>query len=324
MRTARVSLAILAIFGLPLLNGCRSGALRKTIVFIPHNTAAAASVSEHAGAAAAARRSHVTLYWNGPSSDADVEQQIVLMDRAIRGDALGIVLDPVSTYASATAIYRATGRGIPVVVLGSRIPLTPSKNISFVLDNLPATGLLVATRVKVLVRGDSDIALLGVDPMYAGSVDRARAIEKAVKSIAPTIRTVAQPAGAFSFDEIELSAERMIQAHPQMRVIVGVNMLATAAAVAAIQATGTSGHIQVIGLDQGTDLLYLLRAGIIDSLVVQDRRAMGAAAVANILAARQDGRPPECISFPPLILTRANIDSPDSQNILRMDWREQP
>lgn len=316
--------AVLVAFGLSFGSGCRSGALRRTIAVIPRNTASAFSVTEHAGAAEAARKAHVRLLWNGPSSDADVEQQIILMDRAIVGNALGIILDPVSTYASATVIYRAAARKIPVVVLGSQIPLTPSRYISFVLDDLPATGTLAASRVKSLARGDGAVALLGADPMDAGSVERARAIEKAMRNIAPAIRIVAEPAGAFSFDETELSAERMIQAHPRMSAIIGVNVLGTGAAIAAVQATGASGRIQVIGLDQGTDLMYLLRTGVLDSLIVQDRRAMGVAAVANILTARRGRRPVTVTTFPPMLITRANIDSGKAQNILRMDWREAP
>jgi ribose transport system substrate-binding protein len=304
-------LATTAILGLLMFSGCRSGSLHNTIVVIPRNTAASFSVTEHAGAAEAARRAHIHVYWNGPSSDADVEQQIVLMERAIRGNALGI-------------IYRAATRKIPVVILGSQIPLTPSSDISFVQDDLRATGLLAAARVKILAPGQGEVGLLGVDPMYAGSVERARAIERAMTTVAPAIRIVAEPAGAFSFDETELNAERMIQAHPRLSVIVGVNVLSAGAALAAVQATGASGRIHVIGLDQGTDLMYLLRTGVLDSLIVQDRRAMAAAAVQNILAQRRGQPVPKRTVFPPMLITRANIDSQNAQNILRMDWRERP
>ena len=319
-----MSLAATAILGASLISGCRSGRLHNTIAVIPRNTAASFSVTEHAGAAAAARNAHIHVYWNGPSSDANVEQQIVLMERAIRGGALGIILDPISTYASATVIYRAAARDIPVVVLGSQIPLTPSSDISFVLDDLAATGALAAARVKILVRGGGEVGLLGVDPMYAGSVERARAIERSMKAIAPAIHIVAEPAGAFSFDETELNAERMIQAHPRLSVIVGVNVLSDGAALAAVQATVASGRIHVIGLDQGTDLMYMLRTGFLDSLIVQDRRAMAAAAVENILAQRRGKSVAKTVSFPPMLITRANIDSQSAQNILRMDWRERP
>ncbi len=320
----RTPLAAAAIFGASLISGCRSGRLHDTIAVIPRNTAVAFSVTEHAGAAEAARKAHVQVYWNGPSSDADVEQQIVLMERAIRGGALGIIIDPVSTFASATVIYRAAARGIPVVVLGSQIPLTASSDISFVLDDLATTGTLAAARVKVLAQAGGEVGLLGVDPMYAGSVERARAIERAMMAIAPEIHIVAEPAGAFSFDETELNAERMIQAHPRLSVIVGVNILSDGAALAAVQAAGASGRIHVIGLDQGTDLMYLLRTGFLDSLIVQDRRAMAAAAVENILAQRRGKSVAKTKSFPPMLITRDNIDSQTAQDMLRMDWRQRP
>jgi hypothetical protein len=68
-------------------------------------------------------------------------------------------------------------------------------------------------------------------------------------------------------------------------------------------------------------LLFLLRQGGIDSLVIQDMRGMGVQAVENIIAARQ-GRSVSAVTYrEPLLLDRGNIDNEAIQQRLKMDWR---
>jgi ribose transport system substrate-binding protein len=309
---------------LVVLLGCRSRELHDTITIIPRNTAEAFSVTEHAGAAEAARKLHVHLYWNGPSSDSNVEQQIALMGLAINMGTMGIIVNPNSTFASNTAIQRAVSHGIPVVILGANVPLAPSRNLSFVLDDVQGTGELIATRLKTILSGKGEISLLGVDPMYAGSIERARAIESSLERVAPSIHIVDEPAGAFSFGQTEQDAEDMIRTHPGISAIVALNVMASRAAVAAVRATHRVGSIRIIGCDQGLDLFFLLRHGVLDSIVVQNMRAMGALAVANIVAQRHGDAVKDVTCFPPMLVTRRDIDDENVQKMLMMDWRPKP
>jgi ribose transport system substrate-binding protein len=324
MRTSRTFLAILQVSVLLVLSACQSRKFHNTIAIIPRNTAEAFSVTEHAGAAEAARKFHLTIFWNGPSGEDDVQQQIALSERAIDGGSLGVVLSPGSPFALDTVIQRALAHAIPVVIVGSSIPLAPSRNLSFVLDNVQQTGALAAMRLKEVLQGKGEISLLGVDPMYAGSVERAIAIEASLHQIAPSIRIVGKPAGTFSFGQTEQDAEGMIRSHPRLSAIVALNVTATRAAVAAVRATRSVDQIRIIGCDQGLDLLFLLRHGVIDSIIVQNMRAMGAMAVTNIVVLRHGKAVTPVIRIQPVLITRSNIDNENIQNMLTMDWRPRP
>ena len=122
MRTARTFCRYWGVVLLVVLLGCRSRELHDTITIIPRNTAEAFSVTEHAGAAEAARKLHVHLYWNGPSSDSNVEQQIALMGLAINMGTMGMR----SSKASTTSMALTTSPLSRALLDNDRVTLPPS------------------------------------------------------------------------------------------------------------------------------------------------------------------------------------------------------
>lgn len=122
--------AYLLTFALVFLTGCRQSASKLTIAVIPRDTAGEIWVSEHGGAVDAAHESRLHIYWNGPSRDDDVEQQIALSERAVARHYYGLILSPNNSFALGNLIQRAVSSGIPVVITGSEIPLVPRPGLS--------------------------------------------------------------------------------------------------------------------------------------------------------------------------------------------------
>lgn len=305
---------LLALVG-PWMGCARSS---RSIFVVPRDTAEAFWVTEHMGAAEAAARYGVHIYWNGPNGENDVQQQIVLADRAIHERAMGLVVSPSSPFALNTVIQRALAKGISVVVLGPAIPVAPAQGLSFVETDMAQTGKLAAERAESI---GGKVALLGLDALTPGSTDRAEAFEQAMAAEEKPLPIVERIGGPLILSRLEAEAERMLRRHPDVTVIFALNNVSTRAAAAAVLALGVSDRVRVIGSDQTLDTMYQLRLGQIDSLVIQDMRALGQKAVDNIVAARA-GKPVALRTIvAPALLTRKTIDDEAMQQKLMMNWR---
>lgn len=305
------------------LEGCSSGGARSTIAAIPRNMSDEIWVSELGGASRAASARGLKIYWNGPSRDDDVQPQISLIDRAIRGNNYGVLVSPNNPFALNTLLERALSRRIPVAIVGAETPMPAEKGLFFVLNDVETTGELVADRLNHLLMGHGSVVLLGIDPLSPGSVARAEAIEQALRRIAPQIRIEQKLVGSFSFGQAELASEQAIAAVPGLAAIIALGVDQTSGAAAAVHNTGTAQRIRIIGCDQRFDLLFLLRRGILDSLVIEDTRSMGRIAVERIAAEHQGQPVPARTLVQPRLVTRANVDAPEIQRILDARWRPQ-
>jgi ribose transport system substrate-binding protein len=80
-------------------------------------------------------------------------------------------------------------------------------------------------------------------------------------------------------------------------------------------------QVHLVACDQDLDLLYYLRLGEIDSLVAENTFAMGYQATRLITEHRARRTQGQVLRFAPRLVTRENVDTPEIQQILNMDWR---
>ena len=292
-----------------------------TIAVIPRDTAEEIWVSEHGGASDAAYRQNLDIDWNGPTRDDDVEQQISLSEAAVRSGDYGLILSPNNSFALDTVIQRALAEKIPVVIVGSPIPIAPQRGLSFVLNDSEEMGALAAKRAAEILHGKGQVMVLGIDSLSPGSVERSDAFERALQQEAPGISVVEKVSGSMSFGQAELASEQAIAAHPDLSAIFAVGINETRGAAAAVRSMQSAERIKIIGCDQTLDLLFLLRRGVIDSLVVEDTRTMGNLAVNQIVAERHGQTVPSQRLVQPVLVTRANVNEDRVQQILSLRWR---
>jgi ribose transport system substrate-binding protein len=318
---AKMLWAGLALSSLLAVTSCRQTSAHRMISVIPRQSSESMWVSEHAGVNEAAARAGVGVYWNGPMEDGDVEQQIVLAERARASGNMGLVLSPSNPFALNTVIQRSLDDGMSVVIVGTPVSLNPEKHLSFVLNDAQETGRIAATRMREILKGKGEVLILGYDPMLLGRSDRSSAFESILEHDSPGIHIVDKRKGPFSFGQAELAAEKAIRAHPHLSAIFSLNTMATRGAVAAVRTTHSSGRILIVGCDQNLDLFYLLRQGAIDSIIAQNMHAMGMMAIDAIVTESHGGHVEPYRFVKPQLLTRANIDDESIQQMLMMDWR---
>lgn len=302
-----------------LVSGCDSKTQRKRIFAITSDLEQS-SLSERVGVEEAAHNENIDVYWNGPRN-LDVQRQIDLIASAVQAGSYGIAITPASLFADKTSIRDALLAHIPVVILLDSVYIAPTPHLYFVLEDTQASARLVSERLNQLLNGSGEVAVLGLNPLYPGSVKRFEDLEGAIQHDCPGIRVDDHVVEPFGYGYQELGAEQVLRRHPDLRVIVALNVRSGMAAAAAVRNLKVADKVRIIVYDQSLELFILLRRGDIDSIVVQDMRGIGAKAVSDIVADRAGHDAPQVSYLKPMLITRTNIDNEAVQQFLLMNWR---
>ena len=302
--------------------GC-TGKRPTRIAVIPETTAQEIWESEHAGVEEAALPLHWDIYWNGPSREDDIARQIQLVDHAIDNGAQGLILSPDHAFSLIDPVRAALLKGIPTVILGTPLAMPSSSKLVFILNDDQEGGRLAALRASLYLKPGDAVAVLGVDPNFLGSIDRADAFERVIRQKDPQVKIVEERSTSFSVAEAEETAEEVIRSVPNLRVILMLNVNQSRGTYQAWSQAGAPKLIKLIGYDQDLDLMNHLRAGNIDALIAENTFQMGADAVQSLQDQMLGRSSPTHILEKPVLVTLENADSEPVQHLLDMNWTRQ-
>jgi len=112
-------------------------------------------------------------------------------------------------------------------------------------------------------------------------------------------------------------AENMLTAHSDLAAMFASNESSAVGAAQAIK--GRNAKVKLVGFDWSPGLLDDLKAGRIDSLVVQDPFRMGHDAVVAAVEKLKGATPQKIQNLPPRVVTKENLDDPDVAKQLHPD-----
>jgi ribose transport system substrate-binding protein len=309
-------------FGFLLFTCACSPAREPAIAFIPGTTATEFWEAAHGGAEAAGRETGFRIYWNGPTREDDIEKQTALVDRAIDFKYAGLVVAPTNYLALVGSVRQALSKHIPIVVIRSPLPIPPRDGLSYILNDDQETGRLAADRVGKLLGGKGQVAVLGLDPLGPRSVPRARAIESELAKNFPAVSIVEKRLGSSNTAEVQQIAQEILMEHPVLDAIIALDVTATEGSWAALTGLRKGKRVKLIGCEQEVDLMAGIRHGDIDSVVVENTYEMGFRAIQSIAARLHGGPVPDRVELKPVLVTKANIDSAEIQQMLSVNWRQ--
>ena len=313
-----VSRKIGATVFLPLLMlGCRPS--KPTIAVIPRSTALILWEAEHAGAEATARREGLTIYWNAPTREDDVERQISLIRHAVASGARGLVLAPDQALALMVPVRDVLARGIPTVVVSSPLPIAPGGNLTYILNDERATGELAAERIGRILSGKGTVAVLGLDPDISGNLERTHYFEQSLAKTFPGVQVVEERTAGFNIAEAQNIAEDVLTHHSELDAFLALNSATTRGAYLALQHHGLLKKVKLVACEQ--ELIPPLENGEIDSIVVENTYEMGRLAVQRIAYQLHGQTGPALIRLKPTLVTKENLHSVLVSRMLSMDWR---
>jgi ribose transport system substrate-binding protein len=313
-----------AVFGLTVLAitanlSCRKRE-RPVYAVIPKGQADIFWQTIHAGAAAAAREGNVDIDWNGPAMETDYTKQISILDDFINRHVDGIELAPSDIDAQVPAIRRAKRAGIPLSVIDSGV--NSEDYVSFVATDNYGGGVIAGQRLGEILNHKGDVAIIGVLPGAASTTAREKGFRDTVAKDSPAIKIVAFQYGMSDRARALAVAEDILTAHPQLDGFFCSNESATIGAVQALKQRGVAGKTKIVGFDNSPSLVDDVRAGNIDSLVLQDPFQIGYQGLKTLLDQHAGRTPPKRIDLPPTLLTRDNMNEAKLQKLLNPDLQQ--
>jgi ribose transport system substrate-binding protein len=311
---------ILLLAGLVLLlnaAGCHRSSTQ-SIAVIPQTSGTILWEPENVGAQLAAAEVGERIYWNAATREDDVDGQIALVEKVVAKRYRGLVLAPDHSLALIAPVRRALERGLPIVIVGSPMPIPANSNLCYVLNDEEEGGRLAAERVAALTHGKGEVALLGIDPDVAGLMLRANSFETFLTRNYPGIRIVVRRQGTLNFAHEQEEAEEVLRQNPGLNVIVALTSAATRGALSTIESSHQGAAVKVIGFEPDS---VIFDNASLDSLIVQNTRAMGDRAV-RLIHARLEGQLlPARVVFKPLLVSRENVGSKMIQDMVDARWQ---
>ena len=187
------------------------------VAFVPQTAGAMLWDVEHFGAAMAAEKLKLRLYWNAPTSENDMAGQVALIDKVARGRYQGLVLAPNQTLGVLAPLRRALAAGLPVVVVSSQLDLPASSRLGYIVNDDEKMGELAAAEVARLIRGRGSIALVGLARYSPGVASRVRSAECFLASRYPDIHVVSRVPGTYDTSRAEDFTNSIVAEHPDLK-----------------------------------------------------------------------------------------------------------
>ena len=260
----------------------------------------------HAGAVAASRESGVDIAWNGPALETDYTKQIAITDAFINRRVDGILLAPSEQEALVPAIQRARRAGIPLTIFDSRAQT--EDYVSFVATDNYGGGVMGARRLAKILGGRGRVAMIATMPGGASTLAREKGFRDTLKKEFPEIMLVAWQYGMSEYGRSLAVTEDILTAHPALNGIFATNESSTVGAVQAVKGRGLVGKVKIVGFDSSPSLLDDLRAGTIDSIVLQDPFQMAYLGLKTLIDYRAGRKPAKRTDLPPTLVTRDNLN----------------
>ncbi len=184
-----------------------------------------------------------------------------------------IIVSPCDSKSIGTAIKAANDAGIPVFTADIACLAEGVKVVSHVASDNIAGGALAAQAIEKALNGTGKVAIID-HPEVESVIQRVKGFEDELSKY-PGIQIVAKLSGHGVKDQAFRTAEDIIQAHPDLTAIFGINDDSALGALAAVEKAGKSGQITIVGFDAVPEARAAIKEGKIYADVIQQPRVIG-------------------------------------------------
>ena len=242
-----------------------------------------------AGADQAAADLGVTVTFEGPETESQVDRQMDMLAAALsrQPDAIGFAA--LDSQAATPLLQQAKDAGIPVIAfdsgVDSDIPLTTATT-----DNVAAAAL-AADVMAELIGGEGKVAIVAHDQTSRTGIDRVDGFSNRIKEAYPNIEIVSvQYGGGDQLQSTEIT-KSILLANPDLKGIFGANEGSVLGVANGKVELGSD--IVVIGYDSGAAQKAFIESGVIAGAITQNPVGIGYQTVqAAVTALKGETLPP--------------------------------
>lgn len=307
----------LLLVGVVLLVGCQRDD-RPRVGVVPKGASHAFWQTVHAGALKAAGEFGLTVEWNAPPTEIDTSRQIEIVESMVNRRLAGISVAPVDRRALTAVIERAAEAGIPVAIFDSDVDT--KKRLTYIATNNEESGRIAARRMAEILGGQGKIGIIGFKPGSASTMEREFGFEDEVKKF-PKMRVVGIQFGNADRAKAMAGTENMLAAHPDLAGLYADNESSAAGAVQALKARNNR-KTKLVAMDASPQFIEDMKAGWIDSLVLQDPFRMGYESVKAIALKLKGEQPVEFMDSGVTLATLGDLEKPQVRELLFPDLQK--
>jgi len=289
-----------------------------TIAVIPKASADIFWQSVHAGAVKGGWKHNLKIVWDGPPNETDIATEMQIVETMINRRVDAIALAPSDRSAFKIVVDRAYNAGIPVVIYDSGIDT--EKYATFVATDNYLGGQMGADRLGQILQGKGKIVMVNTTPGGASTTAREAGFRDEIKAKFPGIQILDERFGMASIAQSLTVTENMLTAHPDLDGMFASNESGSEGAARALK--GRQSKVKLVGFDSSPALVDDLKAGWINTLIIQDPFRMGETAVDQAVKAIRGEKIPKKMFLPPRYVDLGNLNDPDVDAQLHPDLKK--
>ncbi|MGW9631417.1 substrate-binding domain-containing protein [Agromyces sp. NPDC055520] len=267
------------------------------------------------GAEQAAEEFDVEITFEGPDTEADVDQQIQQLQTALDKNPAAIGFAALDSQAADPLLQQAKDSNIPVIAfdsgVDSDIPLTTAAT-----DNLAAAGE-AAKHMADAIGHEGKVALVVHDQTSVTGQERRDGFVDYMEENEPNIEIVdIQYGGGDQAKSADL-AKAIIAANPDLKGIYGSNEGSAIGVVQAVKELGIDpATLAVVGFDSGKAQMDAIRDGLMVGAITQNPVGIGYETVKAAVEALAGKTLPKTIDTGYYWYDVSNIDDDEIQAVL--------
>jgi len=266
------------------------------------------------GAEKAAKDLNVSITFEGPESESQVDKQIEMLQAALGKNPTALGIAALDSKAAIPLLQEAQKKKIPVIAfdsgVDSDIPLTTVST-----DNIVAAGV-AADKVAEVIGKKGKVAIIVHDQTSRTGIDRRDGFLKRMKEAYPDIQVLEPQYGGGDHLKSTEIAKAVINGNPDLKAYFGANEGSAIGIINAVKELKMEGKIVVVGYDSGKLQIDAIKSGLMYGAVQQNPVLMGYKTVEAAVKAIKGETLPKKIDSGYVWADKSNLDSPEVKNVL--------
>jgi ribose transport system substrate-binding protein len=254
----------------------------------------------------AASRGYELLIQTG---EFDVAKQKDQIENFIVRKVAAIIVCPCDSKSIGTSVAAANRAGIPVFTADIAVLAAGVDVVCHVASDNVAGGRLAAQVLVEALGGQGKVAIID-HPEVESVIQRVKGFE-AELTLHNGLEIVAKLPGRGVKDVAFRTAEDILQAHPDLDAIFGINDDTALGALAAVEKAGKGDRLTIIGFDAVPEARQAIAAGRIYADVIQQPRLIGRTTIGAIADYMSGREVPPRVLIPCALFRQENaVDQP--------------
>ncbi|MFH2048803.1 MAG: substrate-binding domain-containing protein [bacterium] len=240
------------------------------------------------------------------AGEFDVAKQKDQINDFIVQKVNAIIISPCDSRSIGTAVSSANSAGIPVFTADIACLAENVQIISHIASDNIEGGRLAAKAIAQAINGSGKIAIID-HPEVESVIQRVKGFEEEIATM-KGISIVAKLSGHGVKDQAFRTAEDILQAHPDIKAIFGINDDSALGALAAVEKAGKIGKIKIIGFDAVPEARKAIAEGRIYADVIQQPKKIGQNTIEAVKTYLSGGTVESTILIPCDLFTQATTN----------------